>query len=68
MFLLVFWLFGIGDLFCMLVGWLCLKFWFSVMYMVIGKFLCYLVMIVVLMIFFDGFWYGIFGWIKSVMM
>lgn len=36
--------------------------------MVIGKFLHYLAMIAALMTLSDGFWHGILGWIKSVMM
>lgn len=66
--LLVSWLPGIGDPLCTLAGWLRLKFWPSVMYMAIGKFLRYLVMTGALMTLPDGFWHGILGWIKNVMM
>lgn len=44
--LLFVWLFLIGDLFCVVVGWLCLLWLFSILWMVLGKGVCYVVIVV----------------------
>jgi membrane protein YqaA with SNARE-associated domain len=47
---------GIGDPICVLAGWLRLPFWPCVFYMVVGKFLRYLMMTWLLLYVPDGFW------------
>lgn len=48
------WLPGVGDPLCAVAGWLRLPFWPCVGYMLIGKFLRYLVMTAVLLYFFPA--------------
>ncbi|MYN12962.1 DedA family protein [Pusillimonas sp. TS35] len=52
--LLFSWLPVVGDPLCAVAGWLRLRFWPSMIYMVIGKFLRYLVMTSALLWFFPG--------------
>lgn len=61
--MLLAWVPGIGDPICTLGGWLKLPFWPSLMYMAIGKFLRYILVVWLLLNVPDGFWREVASWL-----
>lgn len=61
--MLLAWLPLVGDPLCTLAGWLKLPFWPSLLYMMIGKFLRYVLMTWLLLHISDGFWLRIADWL-----
>lgn len=61
--MLLAWLPIIGDPLCTLAGWLKLPFWPSVLYMMIGKFLRYVTITLLLLHVPDGFWRQVADWV-----
>jgi membrane protein YqaA with SNARE-associated domain len=60
--MLLAWLPAVGDPLCTLAGWLRLPFWQCAFYMMIGKFLRYVTMTVLLLYVPDGFWRQLAEW------
>ncbi|WP_211444425.1 YqaA family protein [Collimonas humicola] len=61
--MLLAWVPGVGDPICTLGGWLKLPFWPSLMYMAIGKFLRYILVVWLLLNVPDGFWREVASWL-----
>ena len=60
--LLLSWLPVVGDPLCTLAGWLKMPFWQSFAYMVIGKFLRYLIATALLLLVPEGIWHHLLSW------